>query len=217
MPLRASLHPESPNSPSCSALALYSCWPGLSPWGESWKRTRVARTAALTRYRYATQPSYLFWWQLMWPFRFVAVSVCGRYGLWPFRFVAISVCGRSGLWPFRFVTISVCGRFGCGRFGLWPLWPVTFCTLYSRFPRDNQAIQVHRNTRTNTSTYSIDAKYRYSLSVCKCKGTCKTKILVYPFKQLNVNHLLYFLSGRPIFIEEAVNTMVQYDQLLLSI
>ena len=26
----------------------------LSPWGESWKRTRVARTAALTRYRYVT-------------------------------------------------------------------------------------------------------------------------------------------------------------------
>ena len=38
----------------------------------------------------------------LWPFRFVAVSVCGRYGLWPFRFVAVSVCGRLGLWPFRF-------------------------------------------------------------------------------------------------------------------
>ena len=57
MPLRASSHPGSPNCPSCSALAWYSCWPGLSPWGESWKRTRVARTAALTRYRYATQPT----------------------------------------------------------------------------------------------------------------------------------------------------------------
>ena len=59
MPLRASSHPGSPNSPSCSALAWYSCWPGLSPWGESWERTRVARTAALTRYRYATQPPWL--------------------------------------------------------------------------------------------------------------------------------------------------------------
>ena len=59
MPLRASSHPGSPNSPSCSALAWYSCWPGLSPWGESWKRSRVARTAALTRYRYATQPTCL--------------------------------------------------------------------------------------------------------------------------------------------------------------
>ena len=57
MPLRASSHPGSPNSPSCSALPWYSWWPGLSPWGESWKRTRVARTAALTRYRYATQPT----------------------------------------------------------------------------------------------------------------------------------------------------------------
>ena len=77
----------------------------------------------------------------LWPFRSVAVPVCGRSGLWPFRFVAVSVwgrsvCGRSGLWPFRFVAVSVCGRFGlwpfrfvavsvCGRFGLWPLWPVT--------------------------------------------------------------------------------------------
>ena len=57
MPLRAPSHPGSPNSPSCSALAWYSCWPGLSPWGETWKRTWVARTAALTRYRYATQPT----------------------------------------------------------------------------------------------------------------------------------------------------------------
>ena len=35
MPFRASPHPGSPNSPSCSAIAWYSCWPGLSPWGES--------------------------------------------------------------------------------------------------------------------------------------------------------------------------------------
>ena len=61
----------------------------------------------------------------LWPFRSVAVSVCGRPSLWPFRFVAVSVCGRSGLWPSRCVAVSVCGRFGCGRFGLWPLWPVT--------------------------------------------------------------------------------------------
>ena len=64
MPLRASSHPGSPNSPSCSALAWYSCWPGLSPWGESWNRTRVARTAALTRYRYATQPIHAMTYQV---------------------------------------------------------------------------------------------------------------------------------------------------------
>ena len=70
-------------------------------------------------------------WQLMWPFWFVAVPVCGRFGLWPFRFVAVPVCGRFCLWPFSvcgrfgFVAVPVCGRFGCGRFGLWPLWPVT--------------------------------------------------------------------------------------------
>ena len=56
MPLRTSSHPGNPNS-SCSALAWYSYWTGLSPWGESWKRTRVAHTAALTRYRYATKPT----------------------------------------------------------------------------------------------------------------------------------------------------------------
>ena len=49
----------------------------------------------------------------MWPFRFVAVPVCGRFGLWPFRSVAVSVCGRSGLWPFRlwpfrFVAVMTC-------------------------------------------------------------------------------------------------------------
>ena len=63
----------------------------------------------------------------LWPFRSVAVSVCGRSvavsvcgrsGLWPFQSVAVPVCGRFSLWPF------VCGRFSCGRFGLWPFWPV---------------------------------------------------------------------------------------------
>ena len=81
-------------------------------------------------------------WQLMWPFRFVAVPVCGRFGLWPFRPVAVPVCGRSGLWPFRFVAVPVCGRFGlwpfrfvavsvCGRFSLWPfrLWPFRFVAV----------------------------------------------------------------------------------------
>ena len=57
MPLRASSHLGSPNSPSYPALAWYSCWLGLSPWDESVKWTRVARTAVLTRYRYATQPT----------------------------------------------------------------------------------------------------------------------------------------------------------------
>ena len=68
MPLRASSHPGSPNSPSCSALAWYSCWLGLSPWGESGDRTPTARTAALTRYRYATQPtrSHQFTCNIQW-------------------------------------------------------------------------------------------------------------------------------------------------------
>ena len=66
----------------------------------------------------------------LWPFRSVAVPVCGRSGLWPFRFVAVPVCGRFGLWPFRSVALSVCGRFGFGRFGLWPLWPETVRTIH---------------------------------------------------------------------------------------
>ena len=61
----------------------------------------------------------------MWPFRFVAVPVCGlpvcgRSGLWPLRFVPVSVCARFGLWPFRFVVVSVCGGFGLWPFRLWP-------------------------------------------------------------------------------------------------
>ena len=56
----------------------------------------------------------------LWPFRSVAVSVCGRFGLWAFRSVAVLVSGRSGLWPFRFVAFPVCGRFGVWRYGLLP-------------------------------------------------------------------------------------------------
>ena len=37
----------------------------------------------------------------LWPFRFVAVQVCGRFGLWPFR-----------LWPFRFVAVMTRNRDG---------------------------------------------------------------------------------------------------------
>ena len=89
----------------------------------------------------------------MWPFRFVAVPVCSRFGLWPFWSVAVPVCGPSGLWPFRFcgrsglwpfrlwpfrfVAVPVCGRSGfvavpvCGRSGLWPfrLWPFRFVAV----------------------------------------------------------------------------------------
>ena len=72
----------------------------------------------------------------LWPFRFVAVPVCGRFCLWPFRFVAVSVCGRFGLWPFQFVAVSVCGRSG-----LWPLrfvavqvLAVSVCSRYDQNP-----------------------------------------------------------------------------------
>ena len=33
-------------------------------------------------------------------FWFVAVLVCGRFGLWPFWFVAVMVCGRFDLHAF---------------------------------------------------------------------------------------------------------------------
>ena len=58
--------PGSPNSPSCSALAWYRCWPGLYPSGESDDRTPVARTAALTRYHCATQQVTYFVQLLYW-------------------------------------------------------------------------------------------------------------------------------------------------------
>ena len=72
----------------------------------------------------------------MWPFQFVALSVCRPFGLWPFWFVAVmvrgcfgvwlpwsvvvSVCGGSSLWPF-----SVCGCLGYVNFRVWPLRIVT--------------------------------------------------------------------------------------------
>ena len=91
---------------------------------------------------------YFYWW----PFPFVAVPVCGRFGLWPFQTVAVPVCGRSGLWPFRSVAVSVCGRFGlwpfrpvavlvCGRFGLWPFrfWPFRFVAVMTRIRHMDRA------------------------------------------------------------------------------
>ena len=81
-------------------------------------------------------PSYIFWLQLMWWVTTdVAVSICGRSGLWPFRFVAVpvcglSVCGRSGLWPFRSVAVPVCGRSGLWPFRLWPFRFVAVMTCY---------------------------------------------------------------------------------------
>ena len=69
-------------------------------------------------------------WQLMCPFRFVAVPVCGLFGLWSFQFVAVSVCDRFGLWPFRSVAVPVCGRFGLWPFRLWPFRFVAVMTCY---------------------------------------------------------------------------------------
>ena len=99
----------------------------------------------------------------LWPFRFVAVPVCGRSGLWPFRFVAVPVCGRSGLWPFRFVAVSVCGRFGCGRFGLWPLWPVTdlpYTTTLLHMVRDLRQTVGSSYLNINENTLKLSVVYR---------------------------------------------------------
>ena len=51
---------------------------------------------------------------------------CGRsglwpFGLWPFRFVAVPICGNFSLQPIRFVAFSVCGRFD--------LLPTNLCDL----------------------------------------------------------------------------------------
>ena len=91
-------------------------------WNFYWAHKFVARWI-----RYSCVYFYL------WPFRLVAVSVCGRSGLWPFRSVAVSVCGRFGLWPFRSVAVPVCGRFG-----LWPFrfWPFRFVAVMTRILGD---------------------------------------------------------------------------------
>ena len=54
-------------------------------------------------------PCNILGYHLVWPFRFMAVSVCGRFG-----------CGRSGLWPFRFVVVPVVAVSVCGRYDLLP-------------------------------------------------------------------------------------------------
>ena len=98
-------------------------------WNRPWPfiyehHNRVPMLLSVTFDKIATLVSTFYWahkfvahwirydcvYFYLWPFRFVAVSVCGRFGLWPFRFVAfrsvaVSVCGRSGLWPFRFVAV----------------------------------------------------------------------------------------------------------------
>ena len=64
MPLRASSHPGSPNSPSCSALAWYSCCPDYLPEAspgsepgsltrQRWHTTTTPLSQQLIRYPYA--------------------------------------------------------------------------------------------------------------------------------------------------------------------
>ena len=48
-------------------------------------------------------------YHLLWPFRSVAILVCGRFGLWPFD-----------LWPFRSVAVSVMAGSVCGRYDMLP-------------------------------------------------------------------------------------------------
>ena len=72
----------------------------------------------------------------LWTFRSLAVSVCDRFGLWPFRSVAVPVCGRSGLWPFRFVAVSVVAISVCGRHDLLPLRTQIKSTIYNLRPNE---------------------------------------------------------------------------------
>ena len=65
---------------------------------------------------------------VVWPFQFVAVSICRPFGLWPFCFVASAVRGCFGLWPSWSVALLVCGDSSlwsfsvCGRLGCVPFW-----------------------------------------------------------------------------------------------
>ena len=77
----------------------------------------IASFRVCTQYIAIYQDIMLCGCSVLWPFRPVAVLVCG-----------LSVCGRSGLWPFRSVAVSVCGRSGLWLCRLWQLWPVTYST-----------------------------------------------------------------------------------------
>ena len=84
-------------------------------------------------------PCNVLGYNAVWPFRFVAISVCGPSGLWPFRSVALTVCGRFGQWPFRSVAVSVLAVSVCGRSVLWPfrLWPFQFVAVMTCYTKDN--------------------------------------------------------------------------------
>ena len=89
---------------------------------------RCYRVELLTRSHSELKNSYRAhnfvgrWIRWLCPIHIMAFLVDGHYGLWPFRpvavsvFVAIRVCGRFGLWFLRFVTVSVCDRSGLSLF-----------------------------------------------------------------------------------------------------
>ena len=120
---------------------------------------------------------------------FVAISVCGRFGLWTFRSVAASVCGLSGLWPFQFVAVSVCGRFG-----LWPFrfWPFRFVAVMTRNPLK------HTFDMGKSSQLGI-AFLPYSLTKCSEleRWHCWTQIHVIMRKIIHIVHE-WFITDQSI-------------------
>ena len=119
-PLRNSLHRVS--------LAVLRGRPGAAS-AESCthpaRRDRCFPPSIAERQRLPNAGIYIKWFVFI---KFVAVSVCGRFGLWPFWFVAVSVCGPFGFWPFRFVAVSVCGLFD-----LWSFRVMAISVLAFRF------------------------------------------------------------------------------------
>ena len=68
--------------------------------------------------------------------QFVAVSVCGEFGLWSFRSaaiklsIAISVCNRFVFLAFRSLVVPVCGLSICVRLG----FGFSVCGCYDQKP-----------------------------------------------------------------------------------
>ena len=101
------------------------------------------------------------------------------FGLWPFRIVAVSVCGRFGLWPFRFVAVPVCGPFSWGRFGLWPLWPVTYVTILLKAPPRYMAVVVSQWLSWNWRLRAGTTNRAIFLYKAACPIQCGMKLLIH--------------------------------------
>ena len=110
------------------------------------------------------------------PFQFVAVSVCGPFGVWPICFVASAVRGCFG-----FVTFLFCGPFGLWRFQfavVFGLRPFRMCLLLSM---------------TVTTCYHYDTCFHQYISSSVRSNRCKW----YLKNKTNVHCVLWCMENIP--------------------